>query len=128
MMQKIKKTIYFAGGMQNGWQEYFAQLQQKYECLDPRSWSSPDPAIYTAKDIDGVTKSDLVLVYMDSKNPSGYGLSVELGLAYGLNKIIVFVDQIKNDWRSKYYGMHREMATVVVNSVKEAIDFIETNL
>jgi hypothetical protein len=37
-----------------------------------------------------------------------------------LGKRIVFCDEIGGDWRSSYFGMHRQMATVVCSSLEEA--------
>lgn len=37
-----------------------------------------------------------------------------------IGKRIVFCDEIQGDWRSGYFGMHRQMATVVCRSLKEA--------
>jgi len=112
--------IYLAGGMKDGWQDKVAPLLVGHELLDPRSWSTPDPVVYTARDLEAVRKCDCVLVHMSSSNPSGFGLSVELGYAYALGKKIVFCDEITGDWRSGYFGMHRQMATVVCNDLAEA--------
>lgn len=112
--------IYLAGGMKDGWQERAALLLKDHVLLDPRSWGTPNPAIYTAKDLAAVRESDIVLVYMSPGNPSGFGLSVELGYAYALGKKIIFCDGIREDWRTGYFGMHRQMATHVVYSLEEA--------
>jgi len=117
--------IYLAGGMKDGWQDKVAPLLVGHELLDPRSWSTPDPVVYTARDLEAVRKCDCVLVHMSSSNPSGFGLSVELGYAYALGKRIVFCDEIKSDWRSGYFGMHRQMATVVCNDLVEAAQACE---
>ena len=112
--------IYLAGGMRDGWQDRVRPLLGSNVVLDPRSWGSPDPAVYTMRDLQGVREADVVLVHMSSSNPSGFGLSVELGYAYALGKRIVFCDEIASDWRTGYFGMHREMATVVCRSLEEA--------
>jgi len=117
--------IYLAGGMKDGWQDKVAPLLVGHELLDPRSWSTPDPVVYTARDLEAVRKCDCVLVHMSSSNPSGFGLSVELGYAYALGKKIVFCDEIKGDWRSGYFGMHRQMATVVCSDLAEAAQACE---
>lgn len=113
--------IYLAGGMEHGWQDRVAPLLIGHELLDPRSWSDPDPAIYTARDLDAIRRADCLLVHMSSANPSGFGLSVELGYAYGLGKRIVFWDEISSDWRSRYFGMHRQMASKVCDTLDSAI-------
>lgn len=111
--------VYLAGGMKGGWPEHPAL--QTHELLDPRSWSCEDPAEYTARDLAAIREADAVLVYMDSRNPSGFGLSVELGYAYGIGKRVLFVDQIGGDWRSPYFGMHRTMAETYC-SIEEAVE------
>jgi len=112
--------IYLAGGMKDGWRDQAIALLNGHEVLDPRSWSNPSPAIYTERDLSAIRRSDCILVHMASTNPSGFGLSVELGYAYALGKRIIFCDEIRNDWRSPYFGMHREMATEVVHSLEDA--------
>ena len=96
--------IYLAGGMRDGWQDRVRPLLGSNVVLD----------------LQGVREADVVLVHMSSSNPSGFGLSVELGYAYALGKRIVFCDEIASDWRTGYFGMHREMATVVCRSLEEA--------
>lgn len=116
--------IYLAGGMKDGWQDRAAALLPDHELLDPRSWSTPDPTVYTARDLEAVRQADAVLVHMSSANPSGYGLSVELGYAYALGKHIVFCDEISGDWRSSYFEMHRQMATVVCHTLEAAAEAV----
>lgn len=113
--------IYLAGGMKDGWQDRIAPLLAGHELLDPRSWSDPDPAVYTERDLDAIRRADGIFVHMSSANPSGFGLSVELGFAYALGKKIVFCDEISGDWRSRYFGMHRQMATAVHKTVEDAV-------
>lgn len=112
--------IYLAGGMKDGWQDKVAPLLAGHELLDPRSWSTPDPAAYTVRDLEAVRKADCMLAHMSSSNPSGFGLSVELGYAYALGKRIVFCDEIRTDWRTGYFGMHRQMASQVCYSLEAA--------
>jgi nucleoside 2-deoxyribosyltransferase len=119
--------IYLAGGMKDGWQDRAINLLEGHEILDPRSWGDPNPAIYTERDLSAVRRSDWLLVHMASTNPSGFGLSVELGYAYALGKKIVFCDEIRSDWRSPYFGMHREMATEVVHTLEAAAAVIKGN-
>lgn len=116
--------VYLAGGMKDGWQERIVPFLDGHEILDPRSWGSPDPAVYTARDLEGIRKADCLLVHMSSSNPSGFGLSVELGYAYALGKRIIFCDEIEGDWRSGYFGMHRQMATVVCRDLEFAAKLV----
>lgn len=113
--------VYLAGGMQDGWQDRFSA---DFELLDPRSWQDPDPVVYTARDLAAIRDADAVLAYMDSANPSGYGLSLEVGFAHALGKPVVFVDVIGADWRSRYFGMVRSVSTVV-RSIDDALIVLE---
>ena len=121
------KVIYLAGGMSDDWQDKASSLLPGCICKDPRSWSDPTPAIYTKRDIDALLDSSYMLAYMDSRNPSGFGLSLELGYAAALGRKIVFVDAIKDDWRSKYFGMHRELASYVAPNIATACAWILVN-
>jgi nucleoside 2-deoxyribosyltransferase len=106
--------VYLAGDMKSGWQDRFAEQVPKWvELIDPRSHGLPDPAQYTAWDLDGVRRADAVIAYMGAHNPSGFGLCIEAGYAYGLGKRIIFVDEMTVDWRGRYFDMLRQIATVV---------------
>lgn len=105
--------VYCAGDMRSGWQDRLARLRPDIELIDPRSHGLVDPAAYTKWDLDGVAASDAVVVFMDSSNPSGFGLSIEAGFAHGLGKRIIFVDQLGLDWRSRYFDMLRQISLVV---------------
>lgn len=114
--------IYLAGGMEDGWQDKIAPLLSGHTLLDPRSWATPDPAVYTARDLAAVREADVLILHMSPANPSGFGLSVELGYAYALGKRLIFIDELGQDWRSRYFGMHREMADVVCSTLQEAAE------
>lgn len=112
--------IYLAGGLKNGWQDKIIPFFPNHIILDPRKWQETDPAIYTSRDLMFIRKADCVLAYMSSDNPSGFGLSVEIGYAYGLGKRIIFWDGINTDWRSRYFDMHRQITTVCY-SIEEVV-------
>lgn len=108
--------VYLAGGLKDGWQDRVAPYLAGHTILDPRSWQDSDPAVYTVRDLEAVRAADCVLACMDSANPSGFGLSVELGYACALGKRVVFWDDLGKDWRSRYFDMHRQMASAVCRS------------
>lgn len=112
--------------MRDGWQDKVKPLLVGHELLDPRSWSDPDPVVYTERDLSAIRRADALLVHMSSGNPSGFGLSIELGYAYGLGKRIVFCDEIGADWRSNYFGMHRVMADQVFTNLADAARAVST--
>lgn len=121
--------IYLAGGMSwiNDWRDFiYREFKDRPDIrfLDPRNSGSNDEKIYTPYDVNCVRICDVLFAYMDSKNPSGYGMSVELGLAFGLKKYIIFVDQ-SNSGKNKYFGMHRNMADMVFKDLQSAVDFLK---
>ena len=112
--------VYLAGGLSDDWQD---RVPDGFEFLDPRTWQDPDPKVYTARDLAAIRESDAVLAYMSSGNPSGFGMSLEVGYAAALGKPIVFVDDIQCDWRSRYFGMVRSVSHVVP-TFETAIDWL----
>ena len=63
---------------------------------------------------------------MDSDNPSGYGLALEVGLALGLNKTIVLVDdRSKHDPKFEmYFKIVHESANVVLPSLEDGMSYL----
>lgn len=118
--------IYLAGGMKDGWQDTLIPALEAdgHIIKDPRSWGGDDPAIYTPRDLYEIRNCDIVLAHMSSSNPSGFGMSVELGFAYGIYVPVIFLDDIQTDWRSRYFGMHRVMAHEVCCGLGEVIGAI----
>ena len=113
--------IYLAGDMRSGWQDkLIALLPEGVEAIDPRKHGLADPAEYTTWDLAGVRRADAVVVFMDPANPSGFGLSIECGYGFALDKRIIFVDQMGVDWRSRYFDMLRQVSTVV-RTFEEAV-------
>jgi nucleoside 2-deoxyribosyltransferase len=120
------KRVYFAGGLRGSWRDDLAALLPEYEVLDPRAWQVDGPASYTAKDLEAIRMADIIIALMDSSNPSGFGLSIEIGYARALGKPVAFIDEIHSDWRSRYFDMHRCMATFVCRNFSEAAKWANT--
>lgn len=113
-MTNAEYLIYAAGDMKSGWQDRLrALLPSRIVMLDPRSHGLEDPAAYTKWDLGAVRDCHVVVAYMGSHNPSGYGLSLECGFAHALGRSIIFVDELGADWRSPYFGMLRAVSRVV---------------
>lgn len=106
--------VYLAGGMKDGWQDRVIPLLPKWTIFDPRLHGLEHPADYTRWDLEHVREADVILAYMDPANPSGFGMSVELGYASALGKRIIFVDGLGVDHRSRSFAMHRQLAEVVL--------------
>lgn len=126
-------SIFLSGGLKTGWQDEArfiidaADVAVRY--FDPRTWqdSQTSSADYTKRDIDAIKECQIILAYMDSHNPSGLGLSVELGYAAALGRKIVFCGPVKHDWRSPYFGMHRALSDhycdTLVGGCRAVIEF-----
>lgn len=117
-------TIYLCGGMHNNWQDTTARLLVNHTVIDPRASELQDENEYTAWDLQGIKDADLILAYMDNDNPSGFGLNLEIGYAYALNKPIYFVCEYLG-FRHKYFGMARVCASRLFDSLGEAIAAID---
>jgi nucleoside 2-deoxyribosyltransferase len=115
--------IYLAGGMKTGWQDRVMRVVG-HEYLDPRSHGLKDERDYTAWDLAAISDSDLVLAYMDTSNPSGFGLSLEVGYAAALLTPIWYVCEDTSD-RQRYFGMVRACAIRRFDSLDAAIDALD---
>ena len=73
-----KARIYLAGGMQSDWQEIVKRDGPEARYLDPCSHGLQDEKHYTAWDLASVKRADIVFVYFEASNSSGYGLSLSL--------------------------------------------------
>ena len=64
---------------------------------------------------------------MQEENPSGYGLTLEIGYAKAINKPIILVDE-KSDAKSKfsrYFKIVRESSTVVFDNLEEGVELLK---
>lgn len=115
-------TIYLAGGFKSGWQEIVKkELGGKYLFHDPSQHGIPDPCEYTAWDLKLIRDSDIVLANMESDNPGGYALSLEIGYASAYNKPIFLVD----DPGRKHFDMTRQCADEVFPNLDSIMKYMK---
>lgn len=114
------KKVYLAGGMKSTWQDRVISAHPEIVFLDPRFHGLLDEEAYTQWDLNAVKESDLVLAYMHTDNPSGFGLSLEVGYAYALKKEIWYVCEDINP-RQRSFGMVRACAGRLFDSLDIAI-------
>lgn len=89
-----KPKVYLAGGFKSNWQEIvIKRCDNKFDFFNPREHGLESADLYSAWDIHFVRECDILFGYMERTNPSGYGLAFEVGLAHGLNKTIIMVDE-----------------------------------
>ena len=119
-----KKKIYLAGGFRSGWQEKFKRDLAGYEFFDPSVHQIQEPREYTDWDLNAVQCCDIVLGNMESSNPGGYSLALEMGFAKALNKKIYFVDQIIDPNVSRYFEMVRQISHRVFIDLESAIEYL----
>lgn len=118
------RTVYLAGGMRGvDWQAEVAKRLHGWIIFDPRECKSTDPHVYTEWDLNHIDKARVVLAYMETGNPSGFGMSWEMGYARAKNKHVVFVDALGDDKRSKYFDMHR-VTSYTFKTLDEAADYL----
>jgi len=119
--------VYLAGGMKSGWQEKVRRNGPPgVRYLNPCDHGLSGEREYTAWDLYALKSSDVLFVYFESSNPSGYGLSLEAGFAYALGKTIVFVDEktASDPVAGRRLGMLRSTASVVFDNLDDGIEFL----
>jgi len=123
-----KQKVYLSGGFKSNWQEkVISELGEDFIFLNPREHELKDASQYWAWDVHFVRQCDIVFAYMDSDNPSGYGLALEVGLALGLNKTVILIDE-----RSKrdsdfemYFKIVHKSANVVLSSLEDGVFYLQ---
>ena len=120
--------IYLAGGMQSGWQEKVRAVGPEARYLDPSTHGLQDERQYTTWDLHAIRACDVLFVYFETDNPSGYGLSLEAGYAHALGKTIVLVDEktAADPVTGQRLGMLRTVADVVFTDLDSGIEFLHS--
>lgn len=122
-----KAKIFLSGGFKSNWQSKIIKaIGDKFIYFNPREHGLEHSDLYTTWDIHFVKECDILFAYMEATNPSGYGLSFELGVAYALNKTIILVDeksQIEKTF-AKYFKILHKPSGVVLNKLEDGIEFL----
>ena len=124
----LKEKVYLAGGMKSGWQDkVIQQFEDKFIFLNPRDHQLNISEQYTTWDLHYVEKADIILAYMENDNPSGYGLTLEVGYAKALNKTIILIDErsATDSSFANRFKIVRESSNVVFNNLKDGLAFFE---
>ena len=130
MYVHISKRVYLAGGMHNNWRKIITSNLKNtyYNFIDPMDNKMKNADQYTYWDLKSIEQCDIVVGFMEISNPSGYGLNLELGYAKALGKTIILIvpeDFTRNDSRSRYFGMARVCADVIVHTLSDCSDFLK---
>lgn len=121
--------IYLAGGFRSGWQDRVLTLIGDASCtiIDPREGDVTEPYLYTPKDLGQILLSDMVLLYLENSNPGGENAIFEAGVAIGLGKRLVFV----NEWarlHDRYISMILHVAEFTTRDLDTAVFYIKGQL
>lgn len=122
--------VYLSGGMnESNWQQKVIDEvgHEGYTFFNPREHMLEDSKQYTFWDLYYVEKCDIVFAYMEAQNPSGYGLTLEIGYAKALNKPILLVDRRSETVQdfSKYFKIVRESSTIVFDRLEDGIKLLK---
>ena len=107
--------IYLSGGMRSDWQDRVMTAVPHHAYFDPRQNDTKIAQEYTFLDLMHIEHADLVFAYLESDNPSGLGLALEVGYALGLGKPVIFV----SDGR-KYVQIVEQAASILCVSLEQA--------
>ena len=127
-MMEYKTKVFLSGGFKSNWQSQVVDsLNENFIFFNPRNHKLENPDHYSAWDIHFVKECDIFFAFMETSNPSGYGLSFELGIAYAMNKTIILVDEKSTDDASfaKYFKIMHRPSGVVLNNLKDGIEYLK---
>lgn len=124
MKKTTRKKIYLAGGFISRWQQIATSALTGYDMFDPSAHNIKGPKDYTAWDLEAIRNCDILLANMESTNPGGYALALEIGYAKALGKPVVLVDQLTDIQVIKYFEMVRCSSDIIFDNLPEALDYI----
>lgn len=127
MNKLYRKKIYLAGGFKSEWQTEVHKSLTRFDILDPSKHNIKEPKLFTEWDLAAIRECDIVLANMESTNPGGYALALEVGYAKALNKKIIFVDQLIDPTSRLYFEMIRQCSDEVFNKLSDALAFLNKN-
>ena len=111
----------------SNWQkEVIETVKSGYVFYNPREHNLSQSREYTIWDLFYVKQCDIVFAYMQDINPSGYGLTLEIGYAVALGKPVILVDErsIKDEKFRKYFTFVKETVSINFDNLKDGIQFL----
>lgn len=76
---------------------------------------------YMPWDEHAIKMSEIVFAYMEQSNPSGFGLSCEVGYALGRDKTVIVVNESDNKYLNRILD---GLFTVKFQTLSEGIDYL----
>jgi nucleoside 2-deoxyribosyltransferase len=124
-----KQRVFLSGGFKSNWQQkVIDKLPDKFVFFNPREHMLVDSTEYTYWDIHFIRQCDIIFAYLEKTNPSGLGLIFEIGIAYGLNKTIILVDEKsgEDELFKKYFNIVKHASSSVTTSFEAALKYLES--
>jgi hypothetical protein len=117
--------------MDSNWQSRVIQrFGFNFTFFNPRDHQLNNSKQYTEWDLFYIQKADILFAYMEQENPSGFGLTLEVGFARALSKSIILVDEKSgtDDFFKSKFQIVRNSASVTLDDLNEGLDFLESFL
>ena len=89
-------SVYLAGGMKTNWQSIVESSFVDYEdvvFINPMYNNTNDLQEIVGIDLFGVKQCDIIFAYLEEDNPSGYGMTFEIGYGLALGKTVILVNE-----------------------------------
>lgn len=127
----METKIYLSGGLNlSDWQsEVISKLGKKgFVYFNPREHQLIHSREYTIWDLYYVKNCDILFGYMQKENPSGFGLTLEIGYAAALGKPIILVDEksiVDEDFKNRF-RIVQEASSIVFENLDDGINFLRS--
>lgn len=124
----MAQKIYLAGGIRSNWQEKVTSSVDA-EFYNPRT--KEVDKVLTLKefgtwDLHHIKKCEIVFAYMERTNPSGIGMSVEMGYAKALGKTVILCLEEGNERiKDGYLQFMKKVADITFTDIDEAINYLK---
>jgi nucleoside 2-deoxyribosyltransferase len=125
----MKQKVFLSGGFKSNWQQrVYDKLDGDFIFFNPRAHSLEDSNEYTFWDVHFIKQSDIIFAYLEKDNPSGLGLIFEIGVAYGLGKTIILIDEKSShdDIFKKYFKIVQHASSSVFSTFEEGLKYLES--
>jgi len=122
--------VFLSGGMnESNWQQEVIDSVGKdgYIYFNPREHCLSKSKKYTMWDLFYVKNCDIVFAYMQKDNPSGFGLTLEIGYAAALGKQIILIDEKSSldEIFAQKFKIVRETSSIVFENFSDGINFLK---
>lgn len=123
-----RQVVYLAGGFNSEWRSKVCKRCPNLDFIDPKEKELDrkfDSLEYGCWDLHYIKQSDICFVYMERTNPSGIGLSVEIGYAKGLGKTVILVLETGHE-KDKYFQFLKSAADIIYEDLDSGIDYLNS--